>query len=412
MALIETIDLLIDWLIDNFLICKLSLAFIQTLSWSFGYGVTFQSKMNRLHYQPGLFSHIFLQMLIDAVWTDDLSLTVLCLAHITKEDINCPMSPQDQRTALHVACEHGRWENYLMTVVCGSRLTRTDERTVVTEAILKTQEKDRANKSTRPMWLNDRGWMGKLTKNTEKKSVVVLFTFWIFIKIFIIIFIKIKIFQYERTKIWRHPPVTQCTIWAVFPQCHSAVITQLLLWNEAEPNVRDSDGRVPLQYAQQAKSSECYDVLLQNGAISPGRGCGGEYVNGAFSESSTNGGSARKYVMSNGGGGGGGVVGSYNSARSPSHKTTVHGQSSAESVLEKLPASIIWIHDRNLFALFWSFFCFLYFWWFFFIRQTILFVCVCTQGAWFCCTKWCRKMWVRDLRITSEGIFSPPPPHS
>ncbi|OQV18833.1 Arf-GAP with GTPase, ANK repeat and PH domain-containing protein 3 [Hypsibius exemplaris] len=119
--------------------------------------------------------------LVDAVFSDDLPLTVLCLAHLSKDEVNRPLSPHDRRTPLHVACDHG-----------------------------------------------------------------------------------------------------------------NVVITQLLLWSEANPNLRDGEGLVPLYYAQQAKSSECYDILLQNGALALGRGCGGEYINGAFSESSSLAGSGRK----------------------------------------------------------------------------------------------------------------------
>ncbi|GAU88983.1 hypothetical protein RvY_01586-2 [Ramazzottius varieornatus] len=154
-------------------------------------------------------------LLLDAVCTDDIALTVLCLCHVNnKKDVNVQMSPHDHRTTLHIACEHG-----------------------------------------------------------------------------------------------------------------NAVIAQLLLWNDANPNVRDEDGRVPLHYAQAANSTECCEILLQNGAMPLGQSP--EFAEGAVHSGNSslvsNSSSSKKQAS----------IG----VRSPASKT--NSLKSSADVLEKLPASII-----------------------------------------------------------------------
>lgn len=150
----------------------------------------------------------------------------------------------------------------------------------------------------------------------------------------------------------RSSPLDRRTTLHIAADSGNAVILQLLLWSEANPNNRDEAGRTPLQYAQASKSLECCEILLQNGARSPPSGgsrSGGtesfsfgppNFNNGyGANENSVVSPNSSFYIPSKKSLGG--------SVRSPPYKnmqpsaaSVFNGQSSID-VLEKLPASII-----------------------------------------------------------------------
>lgn len=51
----------------------------------------------------------------------------------------------------------------------------------------------------------------------------------------------------------------------------NATLTQFLLWNDYDPNMRDEHGFTPLDVARDCNASDCVQVLLQNGAIEAGK---------------------------------------------------------------------------------------------------------------------------------------------